>query len=54
MEENQALKRFGELVGYTAAALQNFQQADPWMRQMERLGRAAARYSIFDTENQRG
>jgi uncharacterized repeat protein (TIGR04076 family) len=46
MEDNKALKRFGELVGYTEADLKNFQAGDPRVRQMERLGRAAARYSI--------
>jgi uncharacterized repeat protein (TIGR04076 family) len=46
VEENKALKRFGELVGYTAADLQHFQPGDPRVRQMEKLGRAAARYSI--------
>jgi hypothetical protein len=46
MENNKALKRFGELVGYTEAELAHFQAGDPRVRQMERLGRAAARYSI--------
>ena len=46
MEDNKALKRFGELVGYTEADLKQFQPGDPRLRQMERLGRAAARYSI--------
>ena len=46
MEENKALKRFGELVGYTEADLKQFQPGDPRLRQMERLGRAAASYSI--------
>ena len=46
VEENKALKRFGELVGYTEADLEQFQAGDPRLRQMERLGRAAARYSI--------
>ena len=46
MEENKALKRFGELVGYTEADLAHFQAGDPRLRQMEKLGRAAARYSI--------
>jgi uncharacterized repeat protein (TIGR04076 family) len=46
VEENKALKRFGELVGYSDADLQHFQAGDPRVRQMERLGRAAARYSI--------
>jgi uncharacterized repeat protein (TIGR04076 family) len=42
----KALKRFGEIVGYTEAELALFQAGDPRLRQMERLGRAAARYSI--------
>ena len=46
MDENKALKRFGELVGYTEADLKHFQAGDPRVRQMERLGRAAAKYSI--------
>jgi hypothetical protein len=46
MEDSKALKRFGELVGYTEADLQHFQPGDPRIRQMERLGRAVARYSI--------
>ncbi len=46
MDENKALKRFGELVGYTESDLKQFQAGDPRLRQMERLGRAAARYSI--------
>ncbi len=44
MEDNKALKRFGELVGYTEPDLKHFQADDPRVRQMERLGRAAARY----------
>ena len=46
MEDNQTLKRFGAKVGYTEADLKQFQAQDPRLRQMERLGRAAARYSI--------
>jgi uncharacterized repeat protein (TIGR04076 family) len=46
VEDNKALKRFGERVGYTEADLEQFQAGDPRLRQMERLGRAAARYSI--------
>jgi uncharacterized repeat protein (TIGR04076 family) len=46
MDENKVLKRFGDLVGYTVADLNHFQAGDPRVRQMERLGRAAARYSI--------
>jgi hypothetical protein len=46
VEENKALKRFADRVGYAAEDLQHFQAGDPRLRQMERLGRAAARYSI--------
>jgi hypothetical protein len=46
MEDSQALKRFGELVGYAKEDLEHFQAGDPRIRQMERLGRAAAHYSI--------
>ncbi len=46
MTENKYLKRFGERVGYSAADLAQFQEGDPRLRQMERLGRVAARYSI--------
>lgn len=46
MQDNKALKRFGELVGYSEADLEHFQDGDPRVRQMEKLGRAAAKYSI--------
>ncbi len=46
MEESKVLKRFAERVGYTEADLEHFQAGDPRLRQMEKLGRAAARYSI--------
>ena len=46
MDDKKVLKRFGERVGYTAADLEHFHENDPRVRQMERLGRAAARYSI--------
>ena len=46
VEENKALKRFGDRVGYTEADFKHFEPGDPRLRQMERLGRAAARYSI--------
>jgi hypothetical protein len=45
-EVPKALKRFGDRVGYTEADLKHFQVGDPRLRQMEQLGRAAARYSI--------
>ena len=44
--EPKALQRFGDRVGYTEADLKHFEPGDPRLRQMERLGRAAARYSI--------
>ena len=46
VEDNQTLKRFGNRVGYTEEDLKHFEPGDPRLRQMERLGRAAARYSI--------
>jgi hypothetical protein len=46
VEDNQALKRFGDRVGYTEADLKQFQEDDRRVRQMEKLTRAAARYSI--------
>jgi len=46
VEDNKALKRFGDRVGYTETDLKQFQAGDPRLRQMERMGRAAARYSI--------
>jgi hypothetical protein len=42
MDKNKALKRFGELVGYTEEELKYFQARDPRGRQIERLGPAAA------------
>ena len=49
MEDNKALKGFGDRVGYTEADFKHFEPGDPRLRQMERLGRAAARYSIAAT-----
>lgn len=46
MEENKNLKRFADKVGYTASDLAHFQAGDPRLRQMEKLGRAKALYSI--------
>ncbi len=46
MEDNKALKRFGDRVGYTETDLAHFQEDDRRVRQMEKLTRAAARYSI--------
>ena len=46
MDESQLLKRFGDRVGYTDADLAHFPAGDPRVRHMEKLARAAARYSI--------
>ncbi len=46
MEENKVLKRFADLVGYTEAEKELIKAGDPRLRQMEKLARAAARYSI--------
>ncbi len=46
MEERKILRRFGERVGYSDAEMAEIKEGDPRLRQMERLGRAAARYSI--------
>jgi hypothetical protein len=46
MDERKALKRFGRRVGYTEAEMEGFQEGDPRLRQMDRLARAAPKYSI--------
>ncbi len=46
MDEKKALRRFGERVGYTDAEMEQFPEGDPRVRQISRLTRAAARYSI--------
>ncbi len=46
MEENRMLKRFGDRVGYSEAEMAEIKEGDPRLRQIERLSRAAARYSI--------
>ncbi len=46
MEENKTLKRFGDRVGYTESEIEQFREGDPRLRQMDKLARAAARYSI--------
>jgi hypothetical protein len=46
MEDSKVLRRFADRVGYNEAELRQFQAGDPRVRQMERLARAAARYSI--------
>jgi len=46
MSANEALKRFGERVGYGPEEMEQFHEHDPRVRHMERLPDAAARYSI--------
>ncbi len=49
MAENdgkRVLKRFADRVGYTEAEMELIQAGDPRLRQIDRLSRAAARYSI--------
>ena len=40
------LKRFAARVGYSPADLEHFQEGDPRLRQMEKLAKAAPRFSI--------
>ncbi|MCL4500619.1 MAG: hypothetical protein M1438_02040 [Deltaproteobacteria bacterium] len=46
MEENRTLRRYGERVGYSDAEMAEIKEGDPRLRQIERLSRAAARYSL--------
>jgi uncharacterized repeat protein (TIGR04076 family) len=46
MDEKKFLRRFGERVGYTEAEMEAIAADDPRVRQINRLSRAAARYSI--------
>jgi uncharacterized repeat protein (TIGR04076 family) len=46
MDEKKFLRRFGERVGYTDAQMEQFFAGDPRVRQISKLTRAAARYSI--------
>lgn len=46
MEENKSLKRYAARVGYTDEEIEQFPEGDPRLRQIHRLTRAAARYSI--------
>ena len=46
MEDNKLLRRFADRVGYTEAEMKLIQEGDPRLRQINRLSRAAARYSI--------
>ena len=46
MDEKKYLRRFGERVGYTEAEMDRIPADDPRVRQINKLTRAAARYSI--------
>jgi len=46
LEDNKLLRRFADRVGYTEAEMKLIQEGDPRLRQINRLSRAAARYSI--------
>jgi len=46
MDEKKFLRRFGERVGYTEAEMEQIPADDPRLRQISKLTRAAARYSI--------
>jgi len=46
MDERKFLRRFGERVGYTDAEMSQIPEGDPRLRQISKLTRAAARYSI--------
>ena len=46
MDEKKYLRHFGDRVGYTEAQMEQIPGDDPRVRQINRLTRAAARYSI--------
>jgi uncharacterized repeat protein (TIGR04076 family) len=46
LEDNKLLRCFADRVGYTEAEMKLIQEGDPRLRQINRLSRAAARYSI--------
>jgi len=46
MDEKKFLRRFGERVGYTEQEMEQIPEGDPRVRQIAKLTRAAARYSI--------
>lgn len=46
MGKLEILERFGKRVGYAPSELARFQEDDPRVRHMERLAKAAERYSI--------
>ena len=45
-EAQKALKRYAARVGYTEAEVEQFQEGDPRLRLIHRVGQVAARYSI--------
>jgi uncharacterized repeat protein (TIGR04076 family) len=46
MDELKAFRRFGTRVGYTPEEMELFEEGDPRLRQVQRLARAAPKYSI--------
>jgi uncharacterized repeat protein (TIGR04076 family) len=46
MDERKFLRRFGERVGYTDAEMERISEGDPRLRQISKLARAAAKFSI--------
>jgi uncharacterized repeat protein (TIGR04076 family) len=46
VDEQKTFKRFAKKVGYTPAEMELFQEGDPRLRQIDRLARAAPKYSI--------
>ncbi len=46
MDERKLLRRFGERVGYTEEQMEQIPDGDPRLRQIAKLTRAAAKYSI--------
>ena len=46
MVDNKILKRYGDRVGYSEAEMAEIKEGDPRLRQIERLARAAAKYSL--------
>jgi hypothetical protein len=46
MEEEKVIRRFGERLGYTQSEMERFHDGGHRIRQVQRLSRAAAKYSI--------
>ncbi len=46
MDELRTLRRFGAKVGYTPEEMELFTEGDPRLRQIQRLAKAAPKYSI--------